>query len=178
MWRDLLAFMDILIVCCLIGIQWCISNFARNTLDSIVKKLALNAFFYHVWAERNSRWRINATFAIQRPVACVWKSTSACVFMINTDGSLDQNGAGLGAIIRDCSGEVIYVVVGSVDPGSITVHELQGIEAGLKMVTIHKAHFMEFRSRGGDVVAVMKWWRCGGGGSESKGEVVVCRERK
>ncbi|OVA07507.1 Ribonuclease H domain [Macleaya cordata] len=53
--------------------------------------------------------------------------------MINTDGSLDPSGAGYGAILKKCNGDVISAVTGSSNPKTSTVHKLQGIEAGLNL---------------------------------------------
>lgn len=56
---------------------------------------------------------------------------------VNTDGSLSDDGAGFGAIIRDEHGTALSAVEGSSGPSSITLHELQGIEAGLKLAILN-----------------------------------------
>ncbi|OVA12627.1 Ribonuclease H domain [Macleaya cordata] len=58
--------------------------------------------------------------------------------MINTDGSLSDTSAGYGAIIRDSNSDAIAAAAaGSTTPISITVYELQGIEAGLTLALRH-----------------------------------------
>ncbi|OVA03054.1 Ribonuclease H domain [Macleaya cordata] len=130
-------------------IQWCLNHFADNTPDDVLKKLALNSYFYHIWAERNTqclkvpntaqnrtlfnRWSINVSFILHLPIECAWKGPDNGEYMINSDGSLAKNGARYGAIVRDHLGNAIVVVIGNFKPMTITVYELQGIEAGLKM---------------------------------------------
>lgn len=53
---------------------------------------------------------------------------------MSTNGALNDNGVGFGAIIRDETGEPSSAMAGSSAPGSIILHELQGVEAGLKLV--------------------------------------------
>lgn len=55
------------------------------------------------------------------------------VAMINTDGSYSEQHGSYGAIIRDSLGEVIGACAGSVEPSSITLHEVQGVENGFKL---------------------------------------------
>ncbi|OVA01356.1 Ribonuclease H domain [Macleaya cordata] len=51
--------------------------------------------------------------------------------MVNIDGSLKTDIAGYGTIVRDRPDNVLDVVTGSLNLRSITLHELQGVEAGL-----------------------------------------------
>ncbi|XP_026410367.1 uncharacterized protein LOC113305560 [Papaver somniferum] len=62
-----------------------------------------------------------------------WQKPGEGEVAINTDGSLCEDGAGYGSIIRNEHGTPLSAVTGSSIPSSITLHELQGIEAGLKL---------------------------------------------
>ncbi|OVA17092.1 hypothetical protein BVC80_9047g51 [Macleaya cordata] len=58
--------------------------------------------------------------------------------MINTDGSLNCDVAGFGAIIRYEEGNGLAAATGSSPPKMIILHELQGLETGLKLASLHK----------------------------------------
>ncbi|XP_026459646.1 uncharacterized protein LOC113360345 [Papaver somniferum] len=53
--------------------------------------------------------------------------------MINTDGSMTDNGAGFGAIIKDSLGDQLIAATGGSHPISVSAHEMQGVELGLKI---------------------------------------------
>ncbi|OVA03368.1 Ribonuclease H domain [Macleaya cordata] len=123
-------------------------------------KLVFNAFFYHVWAERNrrvftnkslmiitdskinrkllDRWGIHATYVIHRPIGYHSVRSPEDTIMVNTNGSLNNSRAGIVALLRDSNGDAIGVVAGQVKPSSIAVNELQAIEAGLALVLRHR----------------------------------------
>ena len=68
---------------------------------------------------------------------CSWTRPDPNWALLNTDGSLQQNSAGYGAIIRDHRGEVLAAAAGSDDPSTITQHELQAVEMGLKLAAYY-----------------------------------------
>ncbi|OVA20910.1 Ribonuclease H domain [Macleaya cordata] len=166
-------------------ISWCAAHFNGDSFETCLKKLAFNAFFYHIWAERNRRvfnskslaselvlrmiitdvrmklsaqviktpdsdrsrqlfhkWGIHATFTLECPIFCTWKKPPEGTVMINMDGSLSDTSAGYGAIIRNSNGDAITAAAGSTTPISITVHELQGIEAGLTLALRHNLNYV------------------------------------
>ncbi|OVA20171.1 Ribonuclease H domain [Macleaya cordata] len=79
----------------------------------------------------SARWGLITEFNHTRRISCTWEKPPEGTVMINTDGSLNQTGAGFGAIIRNTEGEVLAAAAGTVSPSTITCHELQAIESGL-----------------------------------------------
>ncbi|OVA10842.1 hypothetical protein BVC80_7575g7 [Macleaya cordata] len=70
------------------------------------------------------RWCPEAQFVVPRFISCYWlKLSNGCV-MLNIDGSYTD-------------GEVQDAAVGSSSPISIDVHELQGLEVGLRLASLH-----------------------------------------
>ncbi|OVA18802.1 Ribonuclease H domain [Macleaya cordata] len=162
-------------------------------------KLTFNAFFYHVWDERNRRifrsetrppfqvlsiirlevrlkasmfnksvvdtdynrqfidkWCLDAQFVVPRFISCYWlKPSNRCV-MLNTDGSLCDDFAGFGAIIRNEDGEVQAAAAGSSSPISVAVHELQGLEIGLRLAFLHGFHRIQVGVDSKQVIAYVQ----------------------
>ncbi|OVA14100.1 Ribonuclease H domain [Macleaya cordata] len=178
-------------------VQWCMLNFTGDHSVSYIKKLTFNAFFYHMWAERNrrvfrsesrtpsqvlqgirsdvrlrasgfekslsdtdynrqfmARWGLDACFSVPQLINCYWKKPFSGFVMINTDGSLNGDVAGFGAIIRDEEGNVLAAATGSSPPKTIILHELQGLETGLKLAHMHKFRNVQI---GTDSMAVLSY---------------------
>ncbi|OVA00235.1 hypothetical protein BVC80_23g39 [Macleaya cordata] len=118
----------------------------RNSTDSVlhqiievvrIKFLAQNIKVPDKDRNRSlfNKWSINVNFTLPRTIQYVWNKPLSDEFMINTAGSLSQSGAGYSDILRDHIGDAIAAVSGTSRPLSITIHELQGIEAGLLLAS-------------------------------------------
>ncbi|OVA01154.1 Ribonuclease H domain [Macleaya cordata] len=79
------------------------------------------------------RWSLDSIFMTPQPIVCQWMKPSQGSVIVNIHGSLLDNVAGFGVIIRDDEGKVLAVDAGSLKPKSITVHELHGLEMGLRL---------------------------------------------
>ncbi|KAF5206094.1 hypothetical protein FRX31_004312 [Thalictrum thalictroides] len=64
-------------------------------------------------------------------IHCCWEKPKEGTIMINTDGSVNQQGAGFGGLIRNCLGEKLLGYIGSCTVSSVTYQELQAIAKGL-----------------------------------------------
>ncbi|XP_026396660.1 uncharacterized protein LOC113291328 [Papaver somniferum] len=83
-----------------------------------------------------ARMRCTVEFYLPTQKDIIWQKPETGEVAINSDGSLCDEGAGYGATIRDEHDTPLGVVTGSTVPSSITVHELQGIEAGLQLAQL------------------------------------------
>ncbi|XP_026447428.1 uncharacterized protein LOC113347950 [Papaver somniferum] len=80
-----------------------------------------------------SRWRVNCIFVQPETIDCTWLAPDPDEVMINTDGSKYDDAGSFGVILRDHTAEVVSAASGGSPPISVLVHELQGVELGLKM---------------------------------------------
>ncbi|KAF6141518.1 hypothetical protein GIB67_012280, partial [Kingdonia uniflora] len=76
---------------------------------------------------------MDVKWIVPRPIKCKWKLQGNNLHILNIDGSIRDKG-GYGAVVRRPEGEVLKGVVGCYNKISITIHELQGIDEGLKLV--------------------------------------------
>ncbi|OVA01778.1 Ribonuclease H domain [Macleaya cordata] len=102
------------------------------------------------------RWGLNARFQVPQMITCYWLKPSPGFMMINTDGSLNDGATGFGAIIRDEEGDALTAVVGSSVPKTITYHELQGLEAGLRLTASHNYRNVQV---GTDSITVLSYFQ-------------------
>lgn len=79
------------------------------------------------------RWRFDCTFIVKSPIPCKWLAPKGYDVMINTDGSMNEDSAGFGAILRDTLGDPSAASYGGSPPTSVIKHELQGVEMGLQL---------------------------------------------
>ncbi|XP_026411017.1 uncharacterized protein LOC113306274 [Papaver somniferum] len=84
-------------------------------------------------------WRCDTRFLTAAHMEVPWLKPAEDEVAVNTDGSMADSDAGYGSIIRDHNGTPLDAVAGSPTPLSITHHELQGVEAGFKLV-VTKGH--------------------------------------
>ncbi|OVA04232.1 hypothetical protein BVC80_1403g18 [Macleaya cordata] len=98
-------------------------------------------------------WRLDAHFILPCILYCTWlKPSNSCV-MINTDGSMCANIASFEAIIRNDKGVVQAVAAGSSTPTFIAIHELQGLEIGLRLASLHSYRRIQVEVDSSAVVA-------------------------
>ncbi|OVA06141.1 Ribonuclease H domain [Macleaya cordata] len=102
-----------------------------------------------------SNWNCNPTFTLPKCIFCPWERPEADKVMVNTDGSLKTDIAGYGAIVRDRPGNVLAAVTGSSNPRSITLHEFQGVEAGLLLAASRGLRRISVRSDSMVVVSIL-----------------------
>ncbi|OVA01097.1 Ribonuclease H domain [Macleaya cordata] len=112
--------------------QWCASKLEVrlkfSTLDAKVEDTDHNR-------QLVAKWNINAVFQRHQEIRCSWKGPDEDFVQLNSDGSLNNDSGGFGAILRDRCGDAISAVAGSSRPSSVIHHELQGVEAGLKLAS-------------------------------------------
>ncbi|XP_026450576.1 uncharacterized protein LOC113350658 [Papaver somniferum] len=94
----------------------------------------------------STTWNCDTRFITTSQVECTWMKPVTGEVAINTDGSLSDNAAGFGAIIRDEVGTPLDVVTGSSEPLTITHHELHGVEAGLNLAVLKNHTRVSLRS--------------------------------
>lgn len=118
----------------------------------------------HRWLA--TQWSLMPKFIIPKQIYTSWSKPGIGEVAVNTDGSLSDNGAGFGAIIRDELGNPSSAVAGSSTPGSITLHELQGVEAGLKLAIMKGCTKVLLRTDSKTVVSYLSRdnpkppWKC------------------
>ncbi|KAF9599570.1 hypothetical protein IFM89_039386 [Coptis chinensis] len=71
-------------------------------------------------------------FKPQEVLCCRWKSAEQGAYMLNTDGSVQQNGTGYGGTIRDGLGNVVHAYAGCSTRNSVIHQEIEAIVVGLK----------------------------------------------
>lgn len=90
-------------------------------------------------------WNIYCIFTPKIWKPCWWIGPDEDEIMINSDGSLTENSAGFGALLRTRSGEVVDCAYGGSQPILVAAHELQGVKLGLRLAIEHnlsKIHIM------------------------------------
>ncbi|RZC47008.1 hypothetical protein C5167_039973 [Papaver somniferum] len=94
----------------------------------------------------SASWRGSTVFTSTNQLALAWPKPDNGEVAVNTDGSSREDGAGFGAILRDENGSPIGAVKGGSTLIAITLHEMQGVEAGLKLARIKGCINISLRS--------------------------------
>ncbi|KAF9600947.1 hypothetical protein IFM89_014074 [Coptis chinensis] len=79
-----------------------------------------------------TRLGLQINFKPQEVHWCKWKPAEQEAFMLNTDGSVQENGNGYGGTIHDGLGFVVRAYAGCSSKNSIIYQEIQAIAVGLK----------------------------------------------
>ncbi|KAF6168929.1 hypothetical protein GIB67_038426 [Kingdonia uniflora] len=106
------------------GVEWR-SSLETRVRCSKVEDSARNRHF-------NDEWDLEWT--LLQPTQCKWLIPQPGFVMVNTDGALNNVRGGIGAVVREEKGIVLRACAEYTHKSSITVHELQSIDRGLKNV--------------------------------------------
>ncbi|KAF9614903.1 hypothetical protein IFM89_021260 [Coptis chinensis] len=79
-----------------------------------------------------ARLRLELNFKEPFPQWIKWELAAADSYMLNTDGSVQENGNGFGGVIRDIMGNVSLAYAGSSSKPSVIYQELFAIAKGLQ----------------------------------------------
>ncbi|KAF9610157.1 hypothetical protein IFM89_020289 [Coptis chinensis] len=91
---------------------------------------------------------------------CRWKSAEQGAYMLNTDGSVQQNGSGYGGTIRDGLGNVVRAYAGCFRQGTSPYIEIQAIAVGLKQAQEMGIENLEVNSDSLGAINILKGKAC------------------